>query len=686
VGRWRIAGRGAGPVGARSGNIVGSAGPGGPAGLPMAFWWLWLGTLINKMGSFVLPLLAFYITGALHQSPALAGLVASLYGAGALVAGLVGGVLADLVGRKPTALAALTANAATILLLGYARSPWSLALAALAAGLASNAFMPASSAMVADMVRPADRVRAYALVFWAVNLGFSFSMLAVGAVVAFGYHALFIADAASTTFCAVLIAVMVRDTTPEAAAGVLPAHEAGMRAVLRDRVFVAFVAVLLVVMVVYAQVNVTQPMAMQRVGLSAVVYGRISAINGFLIVLFQMPMTRWLGRFAASRVLAVFGLLIGLGLAVQLFGHSIAIYVVAVTVLTVGEIGVSPIASAVVAQISPVHLRGRYQGLFQLSFSGAGIVGPLLGGAVFSAYGGTPVWLGCLALAALAGVAQLRIGSRVERRVTAAMKAEAAVSVLSVSPVPSGPSSPATPPRGRAGAAGALGRLNTAVWTLAGRAGLQVLERREVVGRLAALDPPGPLAADRRGEAEFEQGVEARIRGVEDRAEQPVHLVLGDRGQRDPTHQEHVAEPVEREGDPGQPGVALQQPAVDGLVVLVGRAHHEGVDRQGVVAQDQRAGGRELAHAGQFDHVVALARLLPLRLDVDERRLDRGRRGFPDRELAGRLPVAALPVGLIGSRRGHGLLLRRVLVGVVRVHTVTVLALRAASCRAETSE
>lgn len=404
-----------------------SGGSGGPLGLPMPFWWLWLGTLINRMGVFVLPLLAFYITGQLHRSPALAGLVGAVYGCGALVAGLMGGVLADRIGRKPTALIALVASAATIFLLGYARSPWTLVVAALLAGSTGNAFSPASSAMIADIVPPADRVRAFALNFWAINLGFSFSMLAVGAVVAFGYHALFIADAGSTLLCAVLIAITVPETTPDPTdAPAVPVREAGIGAVLRDRTFIALLFTLLAVTAVYAQVNVTQPMAMRSQGMGAAEFGRISAINGVLIVLLQMPLTKWLSRFAASKVLAVFGLLIGLGLAVMLFGHSTAVYVVSVIVLTIGEIGVSPTAWTIVAQISPAHLRGRYQGVFQLSWSGGTILGPLLGGAVFSAYGAAPVWIGCVGLVVVAGAAQLRIGSRIEHRVSVAVDEAAA--------------------------------------------------------------------------------------------------------------------------------------------------------------------------------------------------------------------------------------------------------------------
>ena len=399
------------------------------SGLPAAFWWIWLGTLVNRLGGFVLPFFAFYITGLLHHSAALAGLATALYGAGAAVSGLVGGVLADRVGRKPTLIGAQFANAATILALGYARSPWALAAGALVVGLATNAYRPAQSAMIADLVPAGDRTRAYALNFWAINLGFSLSMAAVGLVTEFGYHALFYADAATTALCAALIAVFVRETTPNGAMTVArDARRAGgsggegLGTVLRDRTFIAFVAAFFVLLTVFNQCQTGLPIAMAVSGLSPAVFGRIAALNGVLIVLLQLPVTRLLKRYPQGRVLAGAGLVIGTGFGVLAFGQSVEMYVLCTVVMTLGEIGNTPTAQAVATQLAPDHLRGRYQGVYQLSWTLSQIVAPLVGGAVISSYGGTPLWIGCFVVAAAVAPVFLRIGRRVDRRAVEAAR------------------------------------------------------------------------------------------------------------------------------------------------------------------------------------------------------------------------------------------------------------------------
>ncbi|HET9171196.1 MAG TPA: MFS transporter [Actinospica sp.] len=386
-------------------------------GLPAAFWWIWLGTLVNRLGSFVLPLLAFYLTGPMHRSAAFAGLVAALYGVGASVSGVVGGVLADRLGRKPTLVASLAANALSIVALGYARSPLWLCLGALTVGLVTNAFRPATSAMIADIVPPEKRVRAYGLNYWAINLGFAVASLSIGLVVAFGYRALFYADAASTMLCVVLIAIFVRDTTPgtEGITGITPDSSAeakpaeGLGAVLRDRIFVLFVAVFFLQLLVFQQCNAAQPMAMAKDGITAAQVGYIGAINGVLIVSLQLPLVRWLERFPVTQVIAASGLVIGVGMAVPVLGGSVGVFALSVTIWTVGEIGNTPIASALIAQLAPAHLRGRYQGVYQIAWSGSAVLAPLTGGLAFAGFGGTPVWLGCLALSIVAAIGLLRL-------------------------------------------------------------------------------------------------------------------------------------------------------------------------------------------------------------------------------------------------------------------------------------
>src|SRR6188472_44711 len=66
---------------------------------PRAVWLLFIGTLINRFGGFVLVFLILYLTRS-GFSAAQAGLAVGAYGVGGIAAALIGGFLADRIGRR----------------------------------------------------------------------------------------------------------------------------------------------------------------------------------------------------------------------------------------------------------------------------------------------------------------------------------------------------------------------------------------------------------------------------------------------------------------------------------------------------------------------------------------------------------------------------------------------------------
>src|ERR1700753_673461 len=79
-------------------------------GLPGAFWWLWLGTLVNRAGTFIEPFFVLYLTGARHISVQADGWVLTVWGLGAALSQPFGGVLTDRFGRRGTLAASLVAT------------------------------------------------------------------------------------------------------------------------------------------------------------------------------------------------------------------------------------------------------------------------------------------------------------------------------------------------------------------------------------------------------------------------------------------------------------------------------------------------------------------------------------------------------------------------------------------------
>ncbi|MFD8145960.1 MDR family MFS transporter, partial [Streptomyces sp. NPDC059708] len=368
------------------------------SGLPRAFWWLWASTLVNRLGAFVATFMALYLTLERGYSASFAGLVAALHGLGGVVSSLVSGVMADRLGRRPTMLVAQVSTAGSVALLGFMEHPAAIAAVAMLVGMTSNASRPAVQAMMADIVRPEDRVRAFALNYWAINLGFAVSSMAAGLVAEYSYLAGFLGEAALTLLCAVLVFLKLPESRPEEAAGGKAdaagagGGEIGLGTVLRDGRFMGIVGLSFLISVIYTQGSVGLPVAMGAAGFSPGEYGLVIAVNGVLIVALQLPVTRFIEDRDPRRLLVVSSLLVGYGFALTAFAGPLWSYALAVCVWTLAEIVNAPTQMSLVVRLSPVRGRGRYQGMYTMSWAVASLVAPLMSGFVIDRWGAGWLW------------------------------------------------------------------------------------------------------------------------------------------------------------------------------------------------------------------------------------------------------------------------------------------------------
>ncbi|MGW1074368.1 MDR family MFS transporter [Streptomyces sp. NPDC002537] len=375
------------------------------SGLPREFWWLWTTTLINRLGIFVSIFLALYLTVDQGYSASYAGLVAALHGLGSVVSSIGAGVLTDRLGRRPTLLLAQTSNALSVALLGFVQGPVAIAAVAFLVGAASNASRPAVQAMMADIVAPEDRVRAFSLNYWAINLGYAISSVAAGLIAQYSYRAGFLIEAGMTLACALVVFAKLPESRPEVpAATAAEEPSVSLGTVLRDRRYMGVVGLSFLLAVIFLQSSVALPVTMARGGFSTSDYGLTMAVNGVLIVALQIPVTRFIEHRDPQRLLIVSALLAGYGMGLTAFAGSLGVFMLTVAVWTLAEIVNSPTQMGLVVRLSPVHGRGRYQGVFTLSWSTAALVAPLASGAVIDRFGAGTLWAGCAVLGSVAGV------------------------------------------------------------------------------------------------------------------------------------------------------------------------------------------------------------------------------------------------------------------------------------------
>jgi MFS family permease len=381
------------------------------ADLPRPFWYLVAGTFVNRIGFVVEPFLALYLSGPRRLTPATVGVVLACFGAGSFVSQIVGGYLADRVGRRATLVIGMAGTAASFVILASVRNLVLIAVAAALSGLLIDVYRPALSAAVADLVPAHARARAYALIYWAVNLGVAVAGILGGLLADRSYWLLFLADAATCLGFAVIIARAVPETRPAAPSG----GSGGYVDVLRDGVAMGLFLSILLSSVVYMQQLVTLPLAVRASGLSAGAYGLIYAMNPVAVIVAQPLVLRLIDRLRAVPTVAASSLILGVGFGLTAFARSVPAFAVTVIVWTIGEIGFNAVVPALIASIAPAHLRGRYNGLIGMAFGASSLLGPLAGTWLFGVGPGL-LWLACLVSCALSAAVTLALGPAIARR------------------------------------------------------------------------------------------------------------------------------------------------------------------------------------------------------------------------------------------------------------------------------
>ncbi|MCP2341388.1 MFS transporter [Actinomadura rupiterrae] len=383
----------------------------GPLSLPRPFWTLWLGIVINRSGAVVQPFLAVYLVQAQGFSAGQAGAAMAFFGAGSLLSHLLAGALADRFGRRLTLTGGMLATSAAMVALGAANGFTAVLVTAFLLGLTIESYRPAAQAMVADLVSPDARPKAYGLLFWAMNLGYSIAMLTGGWLAGHGARTMFGVNAA----VALAFAFVVWRALPESRPDEQPVSSARFRTVLPDRPMVVLCLSTAAYGVLYAQAFTTLPLAMDEQGIGRVDFGQAMALNGVLIVLVQPVATRWLARLDHVRVLATGTAVVAAGFALTALVHDALGLALTVVVWTAGEIIVAGALPTIVATLAPAGLQGTYAGISGMSWAAGAALAPVAGTLILP-LGPAALWCSMGAIGATSALAALLTTRAVQHR------------------------------------------------------------------------------------------------------------------------------------------------------------------------------------------------------------------------------------------------------------------------------
>jgi MFS family permease len=372
--------------------------------LPRSAWILFFGTFLNKFGTFVVPFLAIYMT-QLGYPAAQAGLPIASYGVGTLAACLLGGNLADRIGRRKTIVLSMFSAAAAMLCLSQARGLGPIIFFSGLAGLTGELYRPASSALLADLVPSGQRVTAFAAYRMSFNAGWAFGPATAGLLAKKSFTLLFLGDAATS----ILYGLVAWFALPSGLRGTRAAGSLveTFRVLRDDKRLRQVVLSCLVIGVVFVQAFSTMSLEITRSGFSASTYGLVISFNGLLVVLCELPLTSLTKHYPPRRAIAFGFLLIGLGFASNLLPRVLPLMIMTTCIFTFGEMISMPVIGAYVADLAPENRRGLYMGTYGMVWATAFVFGPTLGLALF-AVNRVALWVICGVFGALAAAIILR--------------------------------------------------------------------------------------------------------------------------------------------------------------------------------------------------------------------------------------------------------------------------------------
>ena len=324
-----------------------------------------VGQGLNAMaGGFIYPFFADYLRGGRGGALAV-GTVFALATLLSAAGRIVGGELADRRGRRPVVLAAIGVRSMLLLALGAAVHLQAalvfIALPFLLSSVARGAFEPAADAMVADLVPPQRRPRAYALMRIGRNAGWAVGP-ALGGFLGAPRFATLAAIASGLGLVSLLVTARLRETPHRAEAARF--HPRDLRVAFADPPFRRHCLLTFALFVLFAQLLVSVSIDLApRLGLSSPEIGWTYTLNGVMVVALQATVTRHAAG-PPPRVLALGALLYGISYLLIGGAPSLLVAWIGVALLTLGEMISLPLSAAVAADIAPADRRGRYLGAF----------------------------------------------------------------------------------------------------------------------------------------------------------------------------------------------------------------------------------------------------------------------------------------------------------------------------------
>lgn len=368
---------------------------------PRPFWLFSVTVFIDRLGgSLLYPFFALYLTSRFKIDMAEVGGLFAAFAVSGFVGSALGGALADRLGRRTMLILSLIASSLSSVAMGLVGTVPLFVIVSVFVGILGNIGGPAQDAIVADLLPEEQRAQGYGIIRVVFNLAVVIGPVIGGFLATRSYLALFLTDAVISSIAAAFVYFFLPETKPtsrhEAKPESVAQTFAGYGRVLRDSLFMAFLLAVFLEVLVYMNMNTTLGVFLRDVHhVPESGYGWILSLNAAMVVVMQFWITRRLSKQKPMLMMAAGTALYAVGFAMYGLVSGYALFLLAMVVITIGEMVLAPFSQSLVASFAPEHMRGRYMAVSGLTWGLSLAIGPFLAGLVFDQFDPSWLWFAC---------------------------------------------------------------------------------------------------------------------------------------------------------------------------------------------------------------------------------------------------------------------------------------------------
>jgi len=355
---------------------------------PKPFWYLMGASFIDALGGALLfPFFTLYVTAKFGIGLSQVGLIFGGLTVSTVIGSTLGGGLADRFGRKSMVIFGLISSAITTLALGLIDQVEFFVLFALVTGLVGNIGGPARGAMVADLLPEEKRAGGFGLHRVIHNLAFVIGPAIGGLLAARSYLLLFVIDTVASLATAGLVFALLPETKPQPVEGEPQVSTLqtfrDYRKVFLDRLYIVFLFATALMVLVYTQMQGPLAVFLRDVhGVGEQRWGYILSLNAAMVVVMQFWITRKVEGLPPFMTLALGTLFYVVGFGMYGYVGSYSLFLLAMAIITVGEMLTAPVGNAIAASLAPEAMRGRYLAIYGFAWMIPGAIGMYLSGLI----------------------------------------------------------------------------------------------------------------------------------------------------------------------------------------------------------------------------------------------------------------------------------------------------------------